>query len=106
MSTGTHPYLVTQVPTWASLGPGESGPYGPHPDLVILVTTWESPGQGESGPHLGLNSPVDFLPHLDLIAVDSFLASTGPSDFAPSGPHLDLVTLVPTWASSGHGSTA
>ena len=33
-------------------------------------------------------------------------ASHGPSEFAPSGPHLDLVTLVPTWASSGHGSTA
>ena len=33
-------------------------------------------------------------------------ASPGPSEYAPSGPHLDLVTLVPTWASSGHGSTA
>ena len=33
-------------------------------------------------------------------------ASTGPSEYAPSGPYLDLVTLVPTWASSGHGSTA
>ena len=98
---------------------------GPHPDLVILVTTWESPGQGESGPHLGLNSPVDFLPHLDLIAVDSFLASTGTVDSDPnwasprsgdSGthlwtimtwilcskrePHLDMMTLDPLWASA------
>ena len=32
--------------------------------------------------------------------------SLGPSEFVPSGPHLDLVTLVPTWASSGHGSSA
>ena len=72
---------------------------GPHPDLVTLVTTWESPGPGESGPHLGLHSPVDFLPHLDLIAVDSFLASTGTGDTDPnwaspssgdSGPHLDI----------------
>ena len=116
---------MTQVPTWASLGPGESGPYGPHPDLVILVTTWESPGPGESGPHLGLHSPVDFLPHLDLIAVDSFLASPGTGDSDPnwasprsrdSGPHLwtimtwilcstpephlDMLTLDPLWASA------
>ena len=33
-------------------------------------------------------------------------SSLGPSEYAPSGPHLDLVTLVPNWASSGHGSTA
>ena len=89
-----------------------------------MVTTWESPGQGESGPHLGLNSPVDTLPHLDLIAVDSFLASTGTGDSDPnwasprtcdSGPHLwtimtwilcstpehhlDMMTLDPLWAS-------
>ena len=33
-------------------------------------------------------------------------ASPGPSEYAPSGPHLDLVTLVTHWASSGNGSTA
>ena len=33
-------------------------------------------------------------------------ASPGPSEYALSGPHLDLVTLVTTWASLGHGSTA
>ena len=33
-------------------------------------------------------------------------ASPGPSEYAPSGPHFDLVTLVTTSASSGHGSTA
>ena len=122
---GPHPYLVTQVPTWASLGPGESGPYlvlsqtrglwsppGPHLDLVNLVPIWASP------------SPGDFVPHLDLIAVDSFLASPGTGDSDPnwasprsgdSGPHLwtimtwilcstpephlDMMTLDPLWAS-------
>ena len=33
-------------------------------------------------------------------------ASPAPSEYAPSGPHMDLVTLIPTWASSGHGSIA
>ena len=32
-------------------------------------------------------------------------ASTGPREYAPSGPHLDLVILGPTWASSGHCSS-
>ena len=79
---------------------------------MILVPIWASP------------SPVDFLPHLDLIAVDSFLASTGTVDSDPnwasprsgdSGthlwtimtwilcstlePHLDMMTLDPLWAS-------
>ena len=100
LSPGAHPYLVTQVPTWASLGPGESDP------------------------HLGLTFPGDFDPHLYLIAVDSFLASTGTGDSDPnwashrsgdSGPHLwtimtwilcftlephlDMLTLDPLWAS-------
>ena len=90
----------------------------PHPEVVNLVPTWASP------------SPGEFVPHLDLIAVDTFLASPGsgnsdrnwafpdlvtlvlkwaspgPSEYAPSGPHLDLVTLVTHWASSGNGSTA
>ena len=73
-------------------------------------------------------SPGDYVPHLDLIAVDSFLASPGSGESDPicasprsglSGPHLwtiswphlelvtlilsarlpDLVTLVLTWAS-------
>ena len=92
--------LVTLVPT------------GTHLDLVNLVLTWASP------------SPGDFVPHLDLIAVDSSLASPGSGDSDPtgtsprsgdsgphyghhgtwllsstSGPHLDLVILVPLWAS-------
>ena len=33
------------------------------------------------------HSPGDFVPHLDLIAVDSFLASPGTGD---SGPYLDV----------------
>ena len=74
-----------------------------------LVPIWDLP------------SPVDFLPHLDLIAVDTFLASPGTGDSDPnwasprsgdSGPHLwnimtcilcstpephlDMMTLVPS----------
>ena len=60
----------------------------PHPELVNLVTTWASPSLG------------DFVPHLDLIAVDSFLASPGTGDSDPicasprsghSGPHLGIL---------------
>ena len=74
-----------------------------------LVPIWASP------------SPGDFVPHLDLIAVDSFLASPGTGNSDPnwasprsgdSGPHLwtiitwilcstpethlDMMTLVPS----------
>ena len=80
--------------------------------MVNLVNTWASP------------SPGDFVPHLDLIAVDTFLASpeSGNSDpnwassrSGDSGPHmwtiktwilcstpethLDTMTLDPLWAS-------
>ena len=46
-------------------------------------------------------------PHFDLVALVSTWASSGHGFTAwPTGwPHLDLVTLVPTWASSGHGSS-
>ena len=56
-----------------------------HADLVTLVLTWASLGPG------------DFVPHLDLIAVDPFLPSPGTGDSDPicassrsvdSGPHL------------------
>ena len=82
-------------------------------DLVNLVPIWASP------------SPGDFVPHLDLIAVDFFLASPGTGDSAPhwasprsgdSGPHiwtimtwihcptpephLDMMTLDALWAST------
>ena len=81
--------------------------------LVNLVPIWASP------------IPGDFVPHLDLIAVDSFLASPGNGDDDPnwasarsgdSGPllwtimtwilystpesHLDMMTLDPLWASA------
>ena len=84
----------------------------PHPELVNLVTTWASP------------NPGDFVPHLDLIAVETFLASPGCGNSDPiwasprygdSGPHLwtimtwilcstpepplDMMTLEPLWAS-------
>ena len=100
---------MTQVLTWASLGPGESGHYlvlcqtrgvwsppGPHLDLVNLVPIWASPSHG------------DFVHHLDLIAVDTYLASPGTGDSNLSAHHPDLVTLVLTWASlvPGDCSTA
>ena len=46
------------------------------------------------------SSPGDFVPHLDLIAMDSFLASAGTGDSDPnwasprsgdSGPHLGIM---------------
>ena len=77
-----------------------------------LVPNWASP------------IPGDFDPHLDLIAVDSFLASTGTVDsdpnwaspssgdsgphlwtimtwilFSTPEPHLDMMTLDALWAS-------
>ena len=60
-------------------------PPGPHLDLVNLVPIWASP------------SPVDFLPHLDLIAVDSFLANLELLTLMLTGPHPDLVILVLTF---------
>ena len=60
----------------------------PNQDLVILFPIWAS------------LSPGDFVPHLDLIAVDSFMASPGPGDSDPiclsprpgdSGPHLGII---------------
>ena len=49
-----------------------------------LVPIWASP------------SPGDFVPHLDLIAVDSFLANVELLTLMLTGPHPDLVTLVLT----------
>ena len=49
-----------------------------------LAPIWASPSLG------------DFVPNLDLIAVDSFLASPGTGDSDPTGPHPDLLTLVLT----------
>ena len=60
---------------------------GPHLDVVTLVTTGDSPGLAYS------------VPHLNLIAVDTFLASPGTGDSNLSAHHADLVTLVLTWAS-------
>ena len=53
-------------------------------DLVNLIPIWALP------------IPGDFDPHLDLIAVDSFLASPGTCDSDLSGPRPDLVTLILT----------
>ena len=74
--------LMNLVLTWASHGPGT------HQDLENLDPIWVSP------------SPGDFVPHLDLIAVDSFLASPGTRDSDPicaslrpgdSGPNLGII---------------
>ena len=46
------------------------------------------------------------MPQPDLVTLVLNWTSTGPSEYAPCGPDLDLVTLVTTSASSGHGSTA
>ena len=54
-----------------------------------MVPIWASP------------SPGDFVPHLELIAVDSFWASPGTVTLIITGTHPDLVTLVLTWATSG-----
>ena len=90
---------MSGVATWASPIPGDSGPHVGLLDLVNLVLTWSSPRPGDSGPHLGRPIPGDFVPHLGLIAVDSFLASSGTGESDPfwasprpgdSGPHLGI----------------
>ena len=45
-------------------------------------------------------------PQTDLVTLVFKGDSPVPSEYAPSGSHLDLVTLVHTWASSGYDSTA
>ena len=45
-------------------------------------------------------------PQTDLVTLVFKGDSPVPSEYAPSGPHLDLVTLVHTRASSGYSSTA
>ena len=58
-----------------------------------LVPIWASP------------SPVDFLPHLDLIAVDTFMANLELLTLMLTGPHPYLVTLVTPWGSLGPGES-
>ena len=53
-------------------------------DLVNLVPIWASP------------SPREFVPHLDLIAVDSFWPHLELVTLILTGSHPDLVTLVLT----------
>ena len=60
--------LVNLVVTWSFPKPGDS------------IPTWASPGPGESGPIWVSPSSGDFVPHLDLIAVNYFLASPGHDD--------------------------
>ena len=96
---GPNPYLVTQVPTWASLGPGESCPY-----LVLTGTgnsghhlgiTWTS----ESGPHLGLHGRSDSGPHSGIMGPGYSIPRLGLNLtrdlWSHSVPQTELVTLVP-----------
>ena len=85
---GTDLILVTLVLTLDSSVPGHSG------------STWASPGEGELFPIWASPSPGYFVPHLELIAVDSFLASPGTGDSDPicasprpgdSVPHLGII---------------
>ena len=107
--TGTTLILVTLVLTLDSSIPGDSG------------STWASPVTGDSDPKHGLT---------DLVTVVPIGTSTGPQVSGPisgspgpgvSGTHLcsirislhcsltvtqpDLLTLVFTWATPGHGDT-
>ena len=50
---------------------------------MTLVTPWASLGRGESGPYLVLSQTRGL--------------------WSPPGPHLDLVNLVPIWASPSPG---
>ena len=108
--------MVTQFPTGPDLILSQTrglwSPPGPHLYLVNLVYIWAS------------LSPGDFVPHLDLIAVDPSFTSPGTGDSdrnwasprsGDSGshlrtimiwilsstpePHLDMKTLVPIWMS-------
>ena len=88
------------VPIWASPSPGD---VVPHLDLIAVDSflaspgsgdsdrIWASPRSGDSGPHLGIigtwllcSTPE---PHLDMMIWNL------------SGPHPDLMTLVPMWMS-------
>ena len=109
-----HLYLVSWVATWASPIPGDSGPHvglldlvnlvltSSSPNLGTLVITWASPVEGELVPIWASPSPNPgyFVPHLELIAVDSFFASPATGDSDPicasprsgdSGPHLGII---------------
>ena len=105
LSPGPHPYLVTQVPTWESPGPGESGPYLvslspggfiPHLDLIAVDSLLVSPGTGDSDPNWASPRSGDSGPHLGII--DTWLVCSTPE------PHRDMMTLEPLWDSPGAGT--
>ena len=100
--------LVSEDATWASPILGDSGLHvglldlliwsltGPLPDPGTLVPNWASSGPVNLVPIWASPSPGEFVAHLDLIAVESFLASPGTVTLILTGPHPDLVTLVLT----------
>ena len=70
------------------MGPDDAGPYlgitgtwilsyipGPHLDLMTVVTPGSHLDLVNLVPIWASPSPCDFVPHLDMIAVDYFLAS-------------------------------
>ena len=79
------PDLVTVVPIGTSPGPHVSG------------LTWASPGPGVSRTHLG---SIRIWLHCSLTVTQPDLLS-----LVFTSPHMDMVTLVTTSVSPGHGES-
>ena len=75
---------------------------------MTLIHIWASPGPVDSGPYLGIIGTwiLSYIPgpHLDLVTVFPTWASPGRGDWLPQGPHLDLVIQVLIWESWDLGS--
>ena len=80
-----HRLLVTLILSMASTDLVTVVPIGTSPGPHVSGTTWASPGPGVSGTHLG---SIRIWLHCSL-----------------SVTHPDLLTLVFTWATPGHGGT-
>ena len=93
----------------ASPGPSDSDPY------LGIIRTWfhslacrlASPGPGNSGSYLGIIGTCSTAwpagwPHLDLVILVPIWASPSPGDFVP---HLDLIAVDPFLASPGTGDS-
>ena len=110
--------LVTQFHIGASPGPSDSrpplgltltwllwSPRGYHLDRVTLVPLWASPGAGDSGAQLGLNRTWSIYsslrPRLDLVTLFPPGINGTCLLSSPPGPHLDMITLLHTLASTG-----
>ena len=74
----------------------------PHLELVTLILSACDSGLETLVPIWSSLSPGDFVPHLDLIAVDTFLASPGSGEYDPNlasprsgdfGPHVWTIMI-------------